>query len=254
MAASKERCLDREIKKHIKEDEIVSGFQKLLLWAGSHRDEVRLTVGIVVVLAVVAGGVSWYTSQRRLEAATAFAEAFEVLQAPVTADLPAGADKPTGLAFATAEEKYTKAAAAFEGIERRYSSLPVGQRARYFGALARLELGDSATAETVLKDMAARREAGALEPALARLALADLYRRGGKLDQAIDAYSQFAGDATVPLPRDYALMGLASAQEEAKKPAEARATYERLLQEFPASVYAPEARRRAEFLGSASAT
>jgi TolA-binding protein len=120
--------------------------------------------------------------------------------------------------------------------------------------LARLELGDSATAETVLKDMAARREAGALEPALARLALAELNRRVGKLDQAIDAYQQFASDAAVPLPRDYALMGLGTAQEEASKPADARATYERLLQEFPASVYAPEARRRAEFLGPASAT
>ena len=246
--------MDRGIKKHIKEDEIVTGFQKMLVWAGAHRDEVRLTAGIVVLLAAVAGGLAWYTSQRRHVASVAFADAFEILQAPVTADLPAGADQPTGLSFPTSEEKYQKAAAAFEGIERRYASLPVGQRARYFGALARIELGDSATAETVLKDMAARREAGALEPALARLALAELYRRVGKLDQAIDAYQQFAGDAAVPLPRDYALMGLGTAQEEAAKPADARATYERLLQEFPASVYAPEARRRAEFLGSASAT
>ena len=246
--------MDKEIRKHIKEDEIVSGFQKLVVWAGSHKDEVRLTTGIVVVLAAVAGGVAFYTGQRQQEAALAFAEAFEVLSAPVTADQPAGADKPTGLAFATAEEKYKKAAAAFEGIERRYPSLPVGQRARYFGAIARLELGDSAAAETVLKDIAARREAGALEPALARLALADLYRRGGQLDKAIEGYRQFAGDTTVPLPRDYALMGLASAQEEAKKPGEARASYDRLLQEFPASVYAQEARRRSEFLASASAS
>jgi outer membrane protein assembly factor BamD (BamD/ComL family) len=49
-------------------------------------------------------------------------------------------------------------------------------------------------------------------------------------------------------------MGLASAQEEAKKPVDARASYERLLEEYPASVYAPEARRRAEFLGSRSAS
>ncbi len=246
--------MDKEIKKHIKEDEIVSGFQKLMVWAGSHRDEVRLTAGIVVVIGAVAGGVAWYTSQRQQEAALAFAEAFEVLNAPVTADQPAGADKPTGLSFATAEEKYKKAAAAFEGIERRYPSLAVGQRARYLGAIARLELGENGPAETVLKDIAARREAGALEPALARLALADLYRRGGQFDKAIEGYRQFAGDTTVPLPRDYALMGLAAAQEEAKKPAEARASYERLVQEFPASVYAAEARRRAEFLASASAT
>jgi TolA-binding protein len=246
--------LDRELKRQIKADEILSGVGKLMVWAGAHRDEVRLTTGIVVVLAAVTAGVVWFTSQRRQEAEQAFSEAFEVLGAPVTADLPAGAEKPTGLSFATSAEKYQKAAAAFEGIERRYPSLLVGQRARYFGALARLELGDSGTAETVLKDIAARREAGALEPALARLALAGLYRRGGQLDKAIEGYRQFAGDATVPLPRDYALMSLGEAQEEAKKPAEAKASYERLLQEFPASVYAQEARRRAEFLASASAT
>lgn len=246
--------MDKELKKQIKEDEILSGVQHLAIWVGAHRDEVRLTAGIVVLLAVVGGGFAWYTSQRRQEANAAFAEAFEVMGASVTADQPAGSDKPAGLSFATAEEKYKKAAAAFEGIERRYPSLPVGQRARYLGAIARLELGETATAETVLKDLAARREAGALEPALARLALAELYRRGGQLDKAIEAYRQFAGDTTVPLPRDYALMSLGAAQEEAKKPAEARASYERLLQEFPASVYSAEARRRADFLGPASAT
>lgn len=246
--------MDKELKKQIKEDEFVSGFQHLAAWGGAHRHEVRLTAGIVVLVAVVAGGFGWYTSQRRQEASLAFAEAFEVLGAPVTADQPAGADKPTGLSFATTEEKYKKAAAAFEGIERRYPSLREGQRARYLAALARLELGDTAAAEVVLKDIASRREAGALEPALARLALAELYRRSGQLDKTIETYRQFAGDTTVPMPRDYALMGLAAAQEDAKKPAEARASYERLLQEFPASVYAAEARRRADFLASAAAT
>ena len=179
---------------------------------------------------------------------------FEVFNAPVTAEQPPGSDKPSGLVFATADEKYKKAAAAFEGIERRYPSLALGQRAKYFGALSRIELREYTAAEKVLKEMAGQREAGALEPALARLALAELYRRSGDLAKAIEAYRQYAGDTTVPTPRDYALMGLASAQEEAKMPEEARASYERLLQEFPASVYAPEARRRAEFLGVRAAS
>jgi tetratricopeptide (TPR) repeat protein len=246
--------LDRELKKHIKEDELVTGFQKVMAWATSHRDEVRLSAGIVLVLAAVGAGVFYYTSHRRQEAALAFAEAFEVWNAPVTSEQPPGADKPTGLSFETADEKYKRAAAAFEGIDRRYSSLAVGRRAKYFGALSRIELRDFGAAEKVLKEMAAQREAGAIEPALARLALAELYRRSGELDKAMDAYRQYAGDATAEAPRDYALMGLASVQEEAKKPEDARASYERLLQEFPTSVYAPEARKRAEFLGLRAAS
>jgi outer membrane protein assembly factor BamD (BamD/ComL family) len=244
--------LDKELKKQIKEDELVSVYQHAAAWWGGHRESARLTLGVVAVIVAVAGGLALYQSRRNEAAALAFADAFETMQATVTSALPAGADKPVGLSFATAEEKYKKAAAAFEGIDRRYPTLAVGRRAKYFGALARLELGDAAAAETALKELAARRDLKELEPTLARLALGDVYRRTGHLDQAIDAYRQFADDATVPFPRDYALMSLGGAQEEAKKPAEAKATYERLVQEFPASLYSPEARRRADFLGSAS--
>jgi outer membrane protein assembly factor BamD (BamD/ComL family) len=244
--------VDKELKKQIREDELVTAYQKSAAWWVTHRESARLAVGIVALLAAAAAAVVFYQGQRNETAAKAFADAFEVMEAPVTSVLPPGADKPTGLSFATPEEKYKSAAAAFEGIDRRYPSLPLGRRAKYMGALARLEMGDAAAAESALKELAARRDLKELEPTLARLALGDLYRRTGRLDQAIEAYQQFAADTTVSFPRDYALLSLGETQEEAKKPGEAKASYERLVQEFPASVYSPEARRRADFLGSAS--
>ena len=45
-----------------------------------------------------------------------------------------------------------------------------------------------------------------------------------------------------------------SSFEEARRFSEARAAYERLARDFPASVYAGEARQRAEFLATASST
>jgi len=244
--------LDKELKRQIKEDELVTVYQQAASYWGSHQHELRLAIGVVVLLVAVVAGIGYYQGQRTEAANVAFAEAFEVMKAPVTATLPAAADKPTGLHFATAEEKYKQAAAAFEGIDRRYPSLAVGRRAKYFGALSRLEAGDATAAEASLKELAARKDLKELEPVLARLALGDLYRRTGQLDKAIETYQQFVGDATAPLPRDYALMSLGQAQEEAKKVKDARSSYERLVQEFPASLYAPEARRRADFLSSAS--
>ena len=47
------------------------------------------------------------------------------------------------------------------------------------------------------------------------------------------------------------LLELASTLEAAKRPTEAGAAYRRLVEEFPGSVYAPEARRRAEYLAGA---
>jgi hypothetical protein len=46
-------------------------------------------------------------------------------------------------------------------------------------------------------------------------------------------------------------MGLASTLEDARKLAEAQVSYKRLREEFPGSIYAPEARRRAERLSTA---
>ena len=45
------------------------------------------------------------------------------------------------------------------------------------------------------------------------------------------------------------LLELASTLESARRPAEAGAAYRRIVEEFPGSVYAPEARRRADHLG-----
>src|SRR5258708_11632563 len=82
-----------------------------------------------------------------------------------------------------------------------------------------------------------------LEGALGRLALADLYYRRGDVGKSVDAYRQFVSDASVPFPRDYALMRLCSILEETKKLAEATASYRRLTGEIPTRVYRPRASR-----------
>ena len=117
---------------------------------------------------------------------------------------------------------------------------------RYFGALSRLELGQYAEAEKALKEL---QERGAgLEPDLARLALADCYRRSGQVDKAVEAFRSFASNPSASLPRDQALMSAAQTLEDARRFAEARAAYRQLTEEFPASVFAAQARARAEYL------
>jgi hypothetical protein len=88
-------------------------------------------------------------------------------------------------------------------------------------------------------------------PSLSRLALADLLRRKGQAPQAIDAYRQMLDDPSFLLPRDHVLLKMAAAQEEADRLKDARASYQRLVQEYPGSVYAGEARQRAEYLQTA---
>jgi TolA-binding protein len=242
--------MKKELKKQIKHDDLVSGFQHASHWTTTHGSEVKVAAAVVAVVALAAFGVMSYLGHRRGEAERAFAAALDTVHAPVSTELPEGFEPPSGPVFASAAEKHRKAVAEFDEVARKYGSLDAGRRARYYAALSRMELGEYDTAEKSLSEIAARRDRDALEASLARLALADLHRRRGQLDKAIEDYRRLIDDSSFVLPRDHVLLELASTLEAAKRPAEAGAAYRRIVEEFPESVYAAEARRRADYLAS----
>jgi hypothetical protein len=244
--------VNRELKKTIKEDEFVTTLEKLAIWATNRRDELRIAVGLVVVLGVAGAAFLYFQGQRAREADRALQEALAIWAAPLEAELPPGAPKPTGQVFTAADEKYKSAAAAFEGVARRYPSRPEAERAQYYAALCRERLKHFDEAEKGLKTLADKKDGRRLEPTVARVTLADLYRQKGQVDKAVEAYRAIVADTSFPFPRDYALMSLASTLEEANRTAEARVSYQKLTEDFPASVYAPEARRRVDRLQPAS--
>jgi hypothetical protein len=242
--------LKKELREEIRQDEFATGIEQAAAWAVRHRDALRIGVLVALALAGAFAAYVHFRDQRLQEADRSLREALTTFEAPLTAELPAGAEPPQGVVFATAEEKYKTAASAFEGVARRYPSSAAGVRAKYFGALSRMELGQYAEAEAALKEVQSR--GAGLEPDLARLALADLYRRSGQVDKAVEAYRAFASNPSASLPRDQALMRAAEALEDARRYADARAAYRQLLEQFPASVFAGAARSRAEYLQTAS--
>jgi len=241
--------LKKELREQIKQDEFASGLEQAVAWTGAHKDELRIGIGVGVVLLAAAGAVGYYQAQRSREADRALRDALTTYEAPVAGEVAPGAERPSGQVFATPEEKYRTAAAAFEAVERRYGSSRVGVRARYYEALARIELKQYPEAEKGLQEVQSR--GSGIEPELARAALADLYRRSGQVDKAVEAYRGLASNPNASLPRDFALLSAAQTLEDARRYAEARSTYRRLYEEFPASVYAAQARSRADYLQSA---
>jgi len=242
--------LKRELREQIKQNEFATGLEKAASWAGAHREELRIGGGVALVLLAAVGALGYFRNERARDAERAFQDALTSYAAPVATELAAGAERPGGQIFATPEDKHKTAAAAFEGVERRFASSPLGLRAEYYAALSRMELKQYGEAEKALKDVQARGGEG-LEGELARLALADLYRRSGQTDKAVQAYRGLATSPKSSLPRDYALLRLAGTLEEAKRFGEARTAYRELTEEFPASVYAAEARSRADYLQTA---
>jgi TolA-binding protein len=205
---------------------------------------------VAVVLLAAYGALAYFQSHRSREAERAFQEALAAFQAPVSSEVPPGADRPAGQVFATADDKYKTAAAAFEGVERRFGSMTLGVRAKYYAALARIELEQYAEAEKALQELQTGGK-DELVPDLARMALAGLYRRSGDTDRAVEAYRSVVSSPTTSLPRDYALQSLARTLEDAERYEEARAVYRELVEEYPASVYAARARARADYLAIA---
>jgi hypothetical protein len=244
--------LKKELRRELRQDELVSGYERARAWLDGHVDEIRIGVVAVVVLAIGGGALWHFRTTRQRDAEVAFAEALDIFKAPVTAGLPPGTQKPAGVSFSTSEEKFTKAVAAFDGVDRRFGSSPLGRRARYYAAISRIELGQYAEAQKALGELATRRSDGDTEAGLARLALAGLFRKSGELEKAIDTYRQLISDPGAGVPRDVALMSLAGTLEDSRKLAEARASYLKLGEDFPASVLADEARRRAEYLETAT--
>lgn len=243
--------LKKELKRQIKEDELVSGVEQAVNWVRAHQTAVQVGAAAAVVLVGGAWGITTWRQGQTRQAEAAFAEALTVIETPLKTELPQGAQVPAGMTvFDTAAEKYKRAAAAFDGVERRFSGQPAGVRARYFSALAREESGDLGEAQKIYETIAAQKAEG-LEPSLAQLALAQLQRRRGKLKEAAEAFRKLAADPEWKLPKDHAVMEMARTLDEARQAADARAAYKRVTDEFPESVYAPEARRRAEELETA---
>ena len=240
--------MKKDLKRQIKRDDFASGIQTVWTWFEGHQREARTTAVVVVVLAVATAGLAYFQQQRSRKAQDAFAEALAIFEAPVRGELAPGEDHPGVPVYSSADEKWTKAAAAFDGVERRYGSLPIATRARYYAGLSRMGLKDYEGATKDLNEVARRGEASKLDAALARLALAQVARQKGQLDSAAQALRLALDDGSFPMPKDAVLMDLGSVLEQAKRSGEAVAAYRQLSEQFPQSVYAAEARRRAAYL------
>ena len=212
--------------------------------AGRTRD-LAWVAGIVVAVGAVALGYWAWQQNIRQGAQKLLADAMVVQEARIGP--PAAATGQSGLTFPTERERAQAALTKFKAVADAYPSTDEGLYARYQEGSTQIVLGnpsEAAKAYQVVIDRAGNRLIGET----ARLGLAAAHARGGQFDQAITTYKELAQKKDGGLPIDGILMELGRVYRDAGRAGEAQQTFNRLIEEFPASPFNADAKRELDAL------
>jgi TolA-binding protein len=236
--------MKRSERHHLKENELVAFVDRTRDIVTTRRRELMLAaVAAIVIVFAVIGYFAW-RARTESRASALLADAMTTLEAQVAPPAPAApgqtAPKPAAGTFTSERAKLEAALPKLSAVYTRYPSARSALTARYYEANALAALGRRPEAETRYQQLA---DEGGIYARMARLALADLLAGGGQHDRAIAIYKELSADPDAGLPVDGVLMQLGKTYAAAGRQSEAQQTYQRIVQEFPESLYAADARR-----------
>ncbi len=213
-------------------------------WTVEHKSKVLVGgAALIVVLAAAFGG-WYYLNQQDQKASIQLSQAVRTLDTSVrAAGSPAEADIPS---FASAKERATRAHQQFQTIVYSYPHTRTAEFSRYFLGLTSSQLGDNAGAEKDLKDVASSHNEDLA--ALAKMALATVYRNTNRTKDAIDLYNSLIAKPTRSVGKATAQMELAETYKASQQPAEAKRIYEQMQKENPATEVAQFATQKLQEL------
>jgi TolA-binding protein len=233
----------------LKENELarsVAAARDMLSTRGT--DITRLLIAALAIVVIVAGYTMWRQS-RNTKAQAALANGLALFEAPVVPIAAPAPGSPLPVqqpgTFPNEQAKYEAALPKLMEAADSYPSTDAGIAARYYAASALASLGRFAEAEQRYQEVADK--AGSrIYARTARLGLADAQAAQGKYDSAITIYRELSTDTNSQIPVDGVLMALARTYVQAGRHEEATRAFSRIVDEFPQSVYAADARRERE--------
>lgn len=205
---------------------------------------------LAVVIVVLVGGYTWWRQAQNAKASAALAEGLALFEAPVitpTAPTP-GSPVPVQQpgTFQTEQAKLDAALPRLMAAAEQYPNVQAGIAARYYAASALASLGRFAEAEQRYQEVVDKASSSLIYSRTGRLGLADAQAAQGKYDNAIEIYRELSTDTNSQLPVDGLLMALGRTYARAGRHEEAVRAFSRVVDEFPQSPYAADARRERE--------
>ena len=233
----------RLTRHELKEDKFAQAAKETVSWASEHEKSLLTTFAIVlVIVGLLAGGWFWY-QDREDKAAMALGQALRVYNAPIVAN--AEGVPPEIQTFPTAKDRAVAARAKFQEVAEKYKWTKPAQLGEYFAGLTAMDAGDTAGAESALKQVAGARNQETAS--LAKFALASLYRSTNRPKDAITLYKELIERPTTSVPKNMAQLELAAVYAPLQ-PLEAKRLYEQIQKDDPKSPAAQIAKQRLDDL------
>jgi tetratricopeptide (TPR) repeat protein len=230
-------------RRQLKEDRFQEAAKETVHWTVVHRKTIITVLVVAGIITAVTASLLAYNSKQEERASEAFGRALRIYQAPLRQ--PNAPADPKQRSFLSVEERAKEANKQFQQVADQFSRTGSGKNARYLVAVTALEAGDAGSAERRLKEIA---ESGDRErAALAKLALASLYRSSNRDADAIRLYKDLIDHPTSSVPKVTAQFQLADAYQ-AKQPDEAKRIYDDLAKDKDPNI-AQLARQKQAALG-----
>jgi predicted negative regulator of RcsB-dependent stress response len=226
----------------MKRDEHANVMERGVEYAESHARTLMMAIGAILAIALLAALWFMYRNNQADEANVALAHAIKIYQAPIDPAAPKP-DDPTNPTFADEAARRAKAKGLFEKLHDDFGSTPAGDIASvYLGQIALAE-GQPDRARELWNGFV-EEHGDHLLAHETRINLFRLDRNTGKAEEVAKTLTAMLDEAEPPLPQDVILGELAATQEQLGKKQEAIQTYQRIVDEFPQSPYARDARQR----------
>ncbi len=224
----------RITRRDMKRNELAETVGKTVDYVSGHKKGVAESVAIAVGLAVLVAAFFAYRAWADRSAGRNLSEALAILSTPLVTEQPSAAKTYPNAAARQAEaEPFLRKAAA-------RGSTPSGRAAQVILAAA----GSQKPAEAVQSFENAARKGRSEAAAAAEIDAAKLLAADGKTTEAVDRLKRAIDSASTAAPKDALLFTLAQIYEASGAAADARATYQRLITDYPNSPYRADARQK----------
>ncbi len=223
-------------RRDLKRNDLAETMGKTVDYVSGHRRGVTEVVAIAVAVGVLVGGFFVYRAWTERSAGKSLSEAIGILETPLASDAAAAGAPKT---FASAAERRTAAEKLLQKAAA-HGSTRSGRAAQVILAAN----GADQPGQSVDVFERAARASKSESAAAAEIDAAKLLAAQGKTTEAIDRLKRAIESPASAAPKDALLFTLAAIYEQSGSPADARATYQRLITDYPNSPYRADARQK----------